>query len=56
MKTRLLFKTGIIAAFGASVLLACTKNNKTNVTPVAKSDVSEAVLKNIKTWALVQTR
>jgi hypothetical protein len=49
MKTRLLFKTGIIAAFGATVLLACTKNNNNaNVTPVAKSDVSEAVLKNIK--------
>jgi hypothetical protein len=49
MKTRLLFKTGIIAAFGATVLLACTKNNNNaNVTPVTKSDVSEAVLKNIK--------
>ncbi|MDB5128920.1 M57 family metalloprotease [Mucilaginibacter sp.] len=49
MKTRLLFKTGITAVLGATVLFACTKNNNNaNVTPVAKSDVSEAVLKNIK--------
>jgi hypothetical protein len=49
MKTRLLFKTGIAAVLGATVLFACTKNNSSsNVTPVAKSDVSVAVLKNIQ--------
>jgi hypothetical protein len=48
MKTRL-FKTGVTALLGATVLFACTKNNSsTTVTPVAKTDVSEAVLKNIK--------
>lgn len=50
MKTRLLFKTGIVAAFGATVLFACTKDNKTSSTETAaasKTEVSAAVLKNI---------
>ncbi|MET3978734.1 hypothetical protein ABIB62_001303 [Mucilaginibacter sp. UYP25] len=49
MKTRLLFKTGVIAAFGATVLFACTKDNKTtnDVSAVSKTEVSAAVLKNI---------
>lgn len=49
MKTRLLFKTSVIAAFGATVLFACTKDNKTtnDVSAVSKTEVSAAVLKNI---------
>jgi hypothetical protein len=48
MKTRSLIKTGLTAVLGASVLFACTKNNKSEVTPVAKSEVSAQVLKNIQ--------
>jgi hypothetical protein len=49
MKTRSLFKTGVVALLGASFLFACTKDKQSSTEKtVAATDVSAAVLKNIK--------
>lgn len=49
MKTRSLFKTGVVALLGASFLFACTKDKQSSTEKtVAATDVSAAALKNIK--------
>lgn len=49
MKTRSLFKTGVVALLGASFLFACTKDKQSSTEKtVSATDVSAAVLKNIK--------
>ena len=49
MKTRSLFKTGVVALLGASVFFACTKDKQSGTEKtVAATDVSASVLKNIK--------